>query len=101
MIKAILKQFNGFDTILAPFQTIFSVIVPRQPIEFPGGHLMRLYDICQNIALYSSPLIMFFFVLPAISGFMKLPWSEMVGISVGAFIIWLSIRLKTKMGVSA
>lgn len=86
-IKRALAQLNGFGAYYAPFKNIYNIIAPNTEVTSILGrlNLRKFFNIL--FAIIGS-LASVFIGLPLISGFVKIPWSEMAAILTCMLIAW-------------
>lgn len=98
-MKRVLKQINAFDTIIYPYVRIYNVLAPPNTIiESEIGRFNA------RIFFNSFGYIIFFFIIlfvvfPAISGFIKLPWGEVVPLTIAIVCMTLMFSLKKQLGL--
>lgn len=98
-IKKILAQLNGFNMIMEPYAKLYDVIAPKNPIITKYGKF-NLRVFFNSILIVLSVAFFIFIGMPIISGFMKLPWIELIPILVAILGMSFISTLKTKLGVS-
>lgn len=97
-LKKIMKELNGFNLIMEPYVKLYDIIAPNNTIVSSMGKFnLRIFF--NAIFATISAFVFIFIGMPAISGFMKLPWAEMVPIIIAFIAMSLVAKLKQKLGV--
>lgn len=98
-IKNALKQLNAFKLLFEPYTNIFEIVAPPNTIISSIGKFNVRRAINIILAIIGLGMIFVLF-MPLISGFMKLPWIEMVPVCLALIGMWFIEHLKRKLKVS-
>jgi len=95
-VKKIRKQLTGFSDIFSVYRDLYDKI---KPIKYfiPKD----MFIILKFIATALGSLLMLVVGMPLMSGFMRLPWVEFVGLLLAATGLAFINTLKSKLGVVA
>lgn len=94
-VKKIRKQLTGFSEIFVVYRDLYDTVKPIK--YFISKDVMHILTM---IITTLCSLLMLVFGMPLMSGFMRLPWIEFLGLALAATGLVFINTLKSKLGLT-